>query len=705
MESSFTFLRVRGIAIGAHWSWLLVVALVVWSLGTSLFPTTYPGLDGGTYLVMAVVAAGLFFGSILLHELGHALRALAEGMRLEGITLWLFGGVARLGGLPSSAGTEFRVAIAGPAVSVVLAALFGVLALVGDRLSWPGAAQGVVDYLARINAIVLAFNLVPALPLDGGRVLRAWLWHRQRSFTGATRSAARVGRLFGAMLVGIGLLGLFTGPGAGGIWLAFIGWFLVQAAQSEAAAAMLQRALRNVRVRDVMRPEPVTVTPALTVAEFLEQAAGNLRFSTYPVVEQGQLRGVVSLRAAGQVPPRERRRMRVGDVMAPPDQVPVVDPERPLFEAIREFRSGPARAVVVEDGRLVGVLSASDVANAVEAEQARAPEREPEARRAGILVWIVVGLALLLAASLLYHPPYVLISPGTAIDVVGDVTISGVPVDPVQGRYLATTVRLGHPTAFGALVAALRTDREVLPLGAVIPPDVSPEDFSRTQQAVFDESWRVVAAAAAQAVGVPVTVQGSGARIVDVLPAAPAADILRSGDVIVALDGQPVATARDVQEAVRAKPVGTAFRLEVERDGQRSEVQVESSRLPRLTGGAGLGVLIDTRDLKVDLPFQVGFRERDVGGPSAGLAYALAIADLLSRDDYARGRAIAATGTIDVEGDVGVVGGVREKAEAAEQAGASVFLVPSPELDAARAGEATVRGVERLDQALRLLAA
>lgn len=167
MESSFTLLRVRGIPIGVNWSWLVVFGLVVWSLASALFPATYPGFDGTTYLFMALTAAGLFFASVLLHQLGHALRALREGMPIRGITLWLFGGVAHLAGSPPSPGAEFHVAICGPAVSAVLAAGFLGGAWVGDALGWPGTVQGVIDYLGRINLLVLAFNLIPALPLDG----------------------------------------------------------------------------------------------------------------------------------------------------------------------------------------------------------------------------------------------------------------------------------------------------------------------------------------------------------------------------------------------------------------------------------------------------------------------------------------------------------------------------------------------------------
>jgi Zn-dependent protease len=167
---------------------------------------------------------------------------------------------------------------------VALAALFGGAALAGDHLDWPAAVQGVVDYLGRINLILLAFNLVPALPLDGGRILRAWLWRRQASFVAATRSAARAGRAFGIVLVTVGLLELFTGAGLGGVWLVFLGWFLIQAAQDEATMALQRQVLGGRRVRDLMTPDPVAVPPDLTVAELIELAARARRFSTYPVV-------------------------------------------------------------------------------------------------------------------------------------------------------------------------------------------------------------------------------------------------------------------------------------------------------------------------------------------------------------------------------------------------------------------------------------
>ena len=238
MTSSFTIIRVRGIPIGAHWSWLFVFVLVVWSLSAQLFPITYPGLADNTYLAMGIVAGALFFVSVLLHELGHAFRAMSEGMKIDGITLWLFGGVARFSGSFPSPGAEFRIAAAGPAVSLVLVAVFLVASRLADAVSAPQSVVAIADYLARINGIVVAFNLVPALPLDGGRILRSWLWRRQGDFVAATKSAVRAGMAFGALLAGVGLLDFLSGGGgAGGLWFVFLGWFIIQAAQGESSYA------------------------------------------------------------------------------------------------------------------------------------------------------------------------------------------------------------------------------------------------------------------------------------------------------------------------------------------------------------------------------------------------------------------------------------------------------------------------------------
>ena len=668
MESTFILFKVRGIAIGVNWSWLLVFALIVWSLAQALFPATYPGLGGTTYLFMALVAAVAFFGSVLLHELGHALRAQREGMPIKGITLWLFGGVAHLAGSPPGPGAEFRVAIFGPLISAVLAAGFVGAASLGDQLGWPGPVQGVVDYLGRINLLVLAFNLIPALPLDGGRVLRSWLWRRQDSFTAATSSASRAGQAFGWMLVAIGVAGLFGGGTAfGGLWLAFIGWFLIQAARAERDQALVRRALAGLRAGDLMRPGPGGDTA---------DGDGVRNGDAEPSPTSPPPAGTAPARAA------------------------TVEVDRPVVDAIAVLGESGGRGVpVMDDGRRVGMLHPADVTEAVERGLAHPPEQKAP-RRAGVAVWVVVGLIITVAGLALYRPPYVVISPGEAIEVNDDIRIGGAPVDDLNGRYLVATVSLSRRSALTTLWSALREDRDVVALRDVFPPGIRPEEYGRIQRQVFDESRRVAAAAAARAVGLPVTVSGSGARILEVVDGSPADGVLTVGDVIVEVNGDPIRTTADVLDAVRSRPAGAELAVVVERDDVRRLDVLTTEELPDVAGRVGIGVLLETRGLDVDLPFEIRFKDRDIGGPSAGIAYGLAIADMLDDADFARGRSVAATGTISVNGDVGPVGGVEQKAIAVDHAGADLFIVPLSEVDQASGEGLMVRGVKTLDEAL-----
>jgi PDZ domain-containing secreted protein/Zn-dependent protease/CBS domain-containing protein len=703
MDSSFTFLKVRGIAIGAHWSWVLVASFVAWSLGSQVYPRTHPGLDERSYVVMGIVTAVVFFGSILLHELGHAFQALKEGMKVHGITLWLFGGVARFEGMFPSAGAEFRIAIAGPVVSLVLGIGFTAAAFFGDAAGIAEQVVGVSAYLGRINLIVLAFNLVPALPLDGGRVLRAWLWHRQKSFTAATLSAAKAGRAFGYVLMGIGFLGLFTSAVTGGIWFIVLGFFLLQAAESEAQYAVIARTFRSVRVRDLMSPEPVTAPPGLTVGEFLDWAQP-MKHSTYPVGEDGRLLGLVSIRMAGAVPPGQRAAVRVSEVMVPLDAVPVVDPQTEVMDALASLRSGLGRAVVLDDDRIAGILSVSDVAKALELDQARGPVTEPEARSAGILVWVVVTLLMALAAAAFYRPPLAVISPADAIDISDDITIDGAPVSELSGRYLLLAVEVSQPTALGALLAIVHPRQDVLPISAVVPEGVGDTEYAEEQRNIFRESRGVAAAAAARAAGFEVALSGSGARIAGILPGSPASRGLRAGDTITAVDGTPVNLAGDLSSIISGRPSGTTFEMTVQRDDDELQLSVTSTRLePRGEGRPSIGVLVETRDFEMDLPFEIEFRDRRIGGPSAGLAYALAIADLLDPEDLAGGRDVAASGTVRINGEVGPVGGLVQKAAAAEAAGAEILLVPDEEVAATGATRLPVRGVGSVGEAISTL--
>jgi Zn-dependent protease/predicted transcriptional regulator len=363
VNPTLTIGRVAGIRIGINWSWLIVFGLIVWTLGASVFPAEDPHLSTGTYAAMAVAAALLFFTSLLLHELGHALQARREGVEIEGITLWLLGGVASFKGMFPSAGAELRIALAGPAVSAALGGIFVAIAAGVDR---PVAVDGVAAWLGYINLLLLAFNMLPALPLDGGRVFRSLLWRWRRDFGSATRIAAQVGRGFAYALMVLGLAVIVLGNSWSGAWLAFIGWFLLQAAGMEARSLVLRDALGGLRVRDLMVGEPITVTADSTLAAFMDDVAFAHRFTTYPVLENGRVVGLLPFACIARVPRSAWEQTHVRDCMLPRADVPVVREDEALLDALDEMSdSGVRRALVMDDGRLEGLLSMTDVVRLV----------------------------------------------------------------------------------------------------------------------------------------------------------------------------------------------------------------------------------------------------------------------------------------------------------------------------------------------------
>jgi Zn-dependent protease len=365
MTSTLRLGRLAGVEIGIHWSWALIFALITWSLADAVFPETNPGLTDGAYVAMATVAVLLFFASLVLHELGHATRATREGMEIEGITLWIFGGIARFRGMFPSAGAEFRIAIAGPIVTLAIGLASLGLALL---IPLPGAIDGVVFWLGYVNLVLLAFNMLPALPLDGGRVLRSALWARTQDFLGATRRAAAIGRGFGQGLIAFGLFIVLIGGAIGGVWLAFIGWFLLMAAEAERAGAETHEALSGLRVEDVMEASPVTAGPNDSLEAFMRRCFFPHRHVAYPVLDGGRPVGLISFRAALAVPRASWDETRVGGVMAPLEDLPALTPEMPLEAAVQSLSESEFnRALVLADHRLAGLLSITDAARLIEA--------------------------------------------------------------------------------------------------------------------------------------------------------------------------------------------------------------------------------------------------------------------------------------------------------------------------------------------------
>jgi Zn-dependent protease/predicted transcriptional regulator len=356
--------RIFGIRIGINWSWLVVFALIIWTLASGIFPETNPGLSDGTYVAMAIAASVLFFSSLLLHELGHAVEARREGMEIEGITLWLFGGVAKFKGMFPSAGAEFRIAIAGPLVSLVLGLLFSLGAW---AISTHEAVDAVAAWLGYINLTLLVFNLLPALPLDGGRMLRSALWHLRGDFRSATRLAAGVGRGFGYLFIAAGILMFIAVGSFSGAWLAFIGWFLLQAATAEDRYVMVSEALGDLRVRDLMVRDPVTVQADTTLGRFMDDVAWNRRYTSYPVMDDGRVVGVLAFRRVAEVPRSEWDRRSVRECMIERERVPTLDEDDTAVDALAELSEGEIHRGLVLDGeRLAGFLSITDLARALE---------------------------------------------------------------------------------------------------------------------------------------------------------------------------------------------------------------------------------------------------------------------------------------------------------------------------------------------------
>jgi Zn-dependent protease len=365
MTPTLRFGRIAGIPVGASWSAVLIALLIAWALAGQLLPAQVPALGPAAYWLAGAAGAGLFLGSLLAHELGHAVVARRAGLRVNGITLWLLGGVAQLEDEPASPGDELKVAIVGPAVSLALAAGFGLAAFGLGALGGPAIAVAVAVSLAVSNTVLALFNLLPAAPLDGGRVLRGLLWRRHGNRVRAAVTATRAGVWVGAGLVAYGLLGSVTGWGIGTVWTALVGWFLITAARQERALALLQSQAGGLLARQVMIPAPVTAPAWCTVDAFLRNYVEPWQATALPLrTVDGRPAGVVTAAALYAVPMDRRHIVRAGDVAIPASDLVVVAPEEPVAGLAARLANGRTVAAVVAGGRLLGLITASDLARA-----------------------------------------------------------------------------------------------------------------------------------------------------------------------------------------------------------------------------------------------------------------------------------------------------------------------------------------------------
>jgi Zn-dependent protease/CBS domain-containing protein len=358
--SSWRVGRIAGIEVRVDSSWVVIALLITYSMYLRVV-FLYGSVSTAGAVVLAILSAVLFFGSVLVHELAHALVSQARGIRVLDITLFLFGGATRARVESRGPGDEFLIAVVGPLTSGILAALFGIVAgLGGDVLSRPLA--GTLGYLAWVNLLLAAFNLVPGFPLDGGRLLRSAIWKATGSLRRATQIASGAGQAVGWLLVGGGVVYLLAGNLAGGIWFAFIGWFLVQAARASYQELQLRHMLGGVEAEDVMAGNLLRIPPDLSLQDAVDDYFMRYDHGAFPVDEQGRTIGLLTLRGVRRVPRDQWPARRVRDHMVPLGDQVVVTPDARMDGVLGKLQDSEAgRVLVVQDGEVVGIITPTDL--------------------------------------------------------------------------------------------------------------------------------------------------------------------------------------------------------------------------------------------------------------------------------------------------------------------------------------------------------
>ncbi len=358
--SSWRVGRIAGIEIRIDTSWALIALLITYSFYLR-FSFIYRNLGSGSRVSLALLAAVLFFGSVLIHELAHALMARARKIRVQDITLHLFGGATRAKVESKGPADEFIIAAVGPLTSLGLAGLFWLVAVLGDAAP-DRPVPGLFGYLAWVNLILALFNLVPGFPLDGGRLLRSALWKATRSLRRATRIASIGGQVVGWALIGAGVLSLIWGVLSSGIWLALIGWFLIQAARASYQELQVRLLLERAEAEDVMVENLVRIPSDLTLRQAVDGFFMRHDHGAFPVEEDGRAVGLLTLRAVKRVPSEEWETRRVRDSMASLQDQLTVSPETPMDRVVTKLEDGPGRVLVMRDGDVVGMITPWDVA-------------------------------------------------------------------------------------------------------------------------------------------------------------------------------------------------------------------------------------------------------------------------------------------------------------------------------------------------------
>jgi Zn-dependent protease/CBS domain-containing protein len=354
--------KLLGFEVNIDLSWIIIAVLVTWSLAQWVFPFWNPGLTKRDYWIMGVVGALGLFISIIAHEFCHSLVARKFGMPMKGITLFIFGGVAEMGDEPPTAKAEFAMAIVGPISSLVIAVIFYLIYRAGMANGWDTPVNGVIYYIAYINAILAAFNLLPAFPLDGGRVLRSILWGAKGNLRWATRVSSTIGSAFGIGLIILGILQFIGGNIIGGMWMFLIGMFLKNAAQMSYQQLLVRKALEGERVSRFMNANPVTVQDSITVEQLVEDYVYKYHYKMFPVLSGDRLVGCITTRQIKEIPREAWSRETIREAAGACSPENTVSPDTDAIKALAQMnQSGVTRLLVVENGRLVGIVTLKDL--------------------------------------------------------------------------------------------------------------------------------------------------------------------------------------------------------------------------------------------------------------------------------------------------------------------------------------------------------
>lgn len=371
MRQTIRIFSLFHIPIEINFSWFIILGLVIFSLSRGYFPALAPYLPASTHLMLGIITALCLFICLLLHELSHALVAQNHKLPIHSITLFIFGGVAHMEKEPSHPKVEFEMAIAGPLASFFLAAVFKYFEVLGKLWNWPETILLVLGYLFFINLAIAIFNLLPGFPLDGGRVLRSILWHFTRNFSLATQIASSLGKGLAYFFILWGLITLVWGGSfLSGLWLIFIGLFLSEAAESSFKQVILKKSLAGITVEKIMSPNVITLPSHIKVGEAIDNYFFKFRHNVFPVIEDDQLKGVVTLHQVKETPKENWDKLTVKEIMSPIAPNLIADKNtNPLNALTKMAQNELGRLLVIENNKLIGILSQKDILRLFEFKQ------------------------------------------------------------------------------------------------------------------------------------------------------------------------------------------------------------------------------------------------------------------------------------------------------------------------------------------------